>query len=844
MSQQQQPPDESTDDVPVQSKLPGQVENENLAGLQAQDDAESVEAAIDGLIESQRERRRREQDLGTEAYVRELQDAARHRIAEERTADAGVLLGEMRDVLRRDEDLTEYVRGRPEQLAAALDIPEKKAASLKATWRRHGKIRERGRRYPDPEHELKVLSSMGKALGYFSSVSDTTRYAPVRFEAIDEPGAKTQVDEPTPVGRIRISKSSDVSIEEKTVEIPHKSCDHVLAIALPRRGKDSTLASLGKNLKEEHQYSYFSIYDDGRMETPMMAIPNDDAGIQRNLERLGQDPDSMDTEVFVPRMTGLPDKLPANFTPFTISIADFTPSIILRLAGITKADMDAEARVKRALDKTLEKNGDVSQLVMRLQILANETDAVIEWTEVEERPDSDDGIETYQAEYQMPEDEALRKAAAQLARLAGEGLIASPSAKTNVDMDAIIQDQETASVLCCNFLQSSREALKYTIIDLWLRLIYEARDSNPRLPRVAIEIRELKNLAPSKWGDASYKDAIKPLRQTLFFLSSQGGSRRIMMLASTQKINDVYKPVRSNMATKIMLQLNDEGVETLDRSLHFSNEMKDQLSSFSIGMGMIYAEGDPHWPIEWRGAPCGLGLGDYHWLDRYGEAYGARVRTSYNAGWKASTRPDWWVHAPDARVVDADERAPDVGDYYSEWYLLPCDFPEDASPEDVDEDLVESVLAERRDGDLKSDLMLLPSDVEERHTTMVLNAKDNETIKEELVKEHSIPQSVRDWLDKQRSTRKKLVEACEALDEATEDAPEDDDVDVVSGVLIQQHWADLLSYSRSSLANHTGDGKALDACYEQTEDGHYKLSIVGQKVVRIDWQTVEENLYE
>lgn len=843
MSQSDTQPDDSivdeTDEADaVQKTLPGQPASSNIADLQAEDDAGSVEAAIDGLIESQRERRRREQDLGTEAYVRELKEAAQHRIAEGEETDAGILLGEMRDVLRRDEDLVEYLHGRPEPLADALDISTEKAASLKATWRRQGKVRERGRRFPDPSTELKVLSSFAKALGYMSSMSDTTRYAPVRFEAIDEPGARTQVDEPTPVGRRRIGKGSDVSIEEKTVEIPHKSCDHILAIALPRRGKDSTLASLGKNLKEEHQYSYFSIFDDGRMETPMLAVPNDDPGIQKNLERLGQDPDAVDTKVYVPRMTGLPDDLPANFNPFTISIADLTPSIILRLAGVTTADMDAEARVKRALDETLANDGDVSQLVMRLQIYANETDAVIEWTEVEERKDGDD-IETYQAEYAMPEEKALRQAAAQLARLAGEGLIASPAAKTNIDMQELIRNQEKAKVLCCNFLESARESLKYTIIDLWLRLIYEARDSNPRLPRVCLEIRELKNLAPSKWSDAPYKDAIKPLRQTLFFLSSQGGSRRIIILASTQKINDVYKPIRSNMATKIMLQLNDEGIETLDRSLHFSDEAKDQLGGFNIGMGMIYAEGDPAWPIEWRGAPCGLGLGDYDWLDRYGEAIGARVRTSYLAGWKAGEDPEWWVHVPDAEVVDADDRKPEIQEdedakmNYSEWYLLDTDFPDDVEPEDVDEDVVAEALEERREYPLKSDLMLGPAEVRERQTTMVMNAKDNETVKEELIKEHSIPHPVQDWLDKQRSTRQKLVEACLAIAEADDES-----------IRTQEDWADELSYSRSTLANHTGDGNALDPCIEETNDGYYKLSPAGQKVARIDWETIEENLYE
>jgi len=78
------------------------------------------------------------------------------------------------------------------------------------------------------------------------------------------------------------------------------------------------------------------------------------------------------------------------------------------------------------------------------------------------------------------------------------------------------------------------------------------------------------------------------------------------------------------MPLKILLQLGEEEVMTLDKAYNFSPRQKEQLTSFNVGWGMLVKDGGEHWPINWRGARCGLGLGDEHWRDRYAVAW---VRT-------------------------------------------------------------------------------------------------------------------------------------------------------------------------------------------------------------------------
>lgn len=819
----------NNDDAPFQ---------EAYADLQTHDDAE-LEDVFSGLVEQKREQEAVEADLQTEGRVRVGLKRAQEEIARQNDRVATGLLGAIRSVLHNDADLDRILQSPQAFVEHHPDLDDlSRAARIRTQWKSQEQTRRRGVTSPSLDEEYTTVSQVAKALGYFDSLRDMSRYAPVRFESIDEPGARTQSDPPTPVGRRRVGSDAEGDIEDYSVEIPHKSCDHVLAIALPRRGKDSTLASLGMNLKNEHQYSYFSVFDDGRMETPMLAVPSDDEDIQQSLAEMGQEPEAMDAEVFVPRMSGVPDQLPANFRPFTISIGDLTPQLILRLAGITKSDANAESRIKRALDETLEAGGDVSQLVTRLQIYAEETEATIQWTEIEERQSGND-VETYQATYEMRADKALEDAASQLARLAGEGLIASPSASTNIDMAEVIRSNEQAAVLCCNFMEPGQEALKYTIIDLWLRLIFQARDANPRLPRVALELRELKNLAPSKWADVRYKDALKPLRQTLFFLSTQGGSRRIMLLASTQKLTDVYKPIRSNMATKIMLQVGDEEIETLDDSMHFYPEQKEQLSTFEVGQGMIHAHGDQFWPIYLRGAPCGLGLGDHHWLDRYGTARGARVRHSQSEPWAQGGNPDWWVRVPPGQVVDANDETPQVREFYSDWYLLPSDFADEIGREDVSPEVVEQALATRRPYPVKADISLQTTAASGRQRTLNLSASGDTETADGIADAYQLPQAVHDWLGMSQNKRNRLVESCVVL----RDHVESDGAFRTKGA-----WGEAVDYPSSTFANYSAPGNALDGCFEKTAEGDITATPVAYKVAQLAdesaWEDINAQLYE
>lgn len=799
--------------------------------IQARDRTD-VGTTLGRLQRKRRRKRQRQQQAEHEATVRKLITEARSALAGESRFLLDDLLLALHWRIRRDDDLSRV-------LSPSYDGLD---AQTKARWHDHADYRVDGDAPPDPEQELETIVKIAEELGYLSSITDPTRYAPVRFGSIDEPGASTHVDQPTPVGRLRIAKDSAVDLDERTVEIPHQSCDHIGAVALPRRGKDSTLVSFGKNLKEEHGYSYVSIMDDGRMETPMVAIPNDEQQIRENLNWFGQEPDAMAADVFVPAMGEVPDRLPSNFRLFTIGIDRLTPHLILRLAGVTKSDETVEQRIKKALDETLSNSGSVSELVSRLQVYAREMEATVEWTELEERRTGETTTETYEASYQMDAEDALETAAQRLGQLAAEGLITSPSAATNLDMTGIIANHERAAVLCCNFLGDGLEPLKYVIMDLWLRLIYKARDENPRLPRVCIEIRELKNIAPSKMGDVRYKTDIKTLRQTIFFLTTQGGSRRILLLGSTQKWNDVYKPVRSNFAIKILLQLGQDEIDTLDKTHHFSWKEKEQLGSFETGWGMLLSEGGRDYPIQLRGAPCGLGLGDRHWRDRYGVAWGARVREHDTDSWRGDADdPEWWVDVVDCSVWDADaDGPPAVGD----WYLLPEDLaaidPSDGPVEDADvaafdeaspedrREWVDAALAERREYEIPNDLLLQPTD-HRRQRTVVLDADDVQANVADICDEFGVPGPIRAWLEAPESKRENMVEAVRAL---KTHGP------VKGGA---SALAEHLSYSRSTLANYWSYEDGLDATWEQSGKVH-KLTPVGKQAADLNWEAINDRL--
>jgi len=95
--------------------------------------------------------------------------------------------------------------------------------------------------------------------------------------------------------------------------------------------------------------------------------------------------------------------------------------------------------------------------------------------------------------------------------------------ETNLDIDAEFRAQDRVAVLNCNFLADRNDALKFSILNLWLRLIFRKRDENPRLPRALLEIRELKDIAPSVIGNTQYKEEVKALQSTIYDIATRGG---------------------------------------------------------------------------------------------------------------------------------------------------------------------------------------------------------------------------------------------------------------------------------------------------------------------------------
>jgi hypothetical protein len=339
-------------------------------------------------------------------------------------------------------------------------------------------------------------------------------------------------------------------------------------------------------------------------------------------------------------------------------------------------------------------------------------------------------------------------------------LIADPGAETNLDIVEEFTHQERVAVLNCNFLKPRNEGLKFVVLNLWLRLIFRARVEQPRLPRAALEIRELKDIAPSVLGNSKYKKEVKALQSTIYEIATRGGSRRILMLGSTQKLNDVYKPVRTNMPVKILLQLGEEEIMTLDRAYNFYPEQRDQLTEFSVGQGMLMTNGEAHWPIQWRGARCGLGLGDETWRDRYAEAWGARVIKNHSqlSTWKRE-RADHEVHinARTGRVKPVDisnDTHPDLG----EWFLLVEDLFEPVQaairggdiepPEKIDRRLVETALKARRETEVPSDLGLKRATRTTERSLSFSGAADDsevEQMRQAILDQRNVPTVLRGW---------------------------------------------------------------------------------------------------
>lgn len=739
----------------------------------------------------------------------------------------------VRELLSKSEDaLAGAIEERPEAFLSALhwylwldpardDVLDPAADldnAVQKRFRRHHRDRERGRR-PDPMQEYETAMEIAKAQGYITAASDKSPRAPITLEHLDKKGVRSLVnaDEVVPIGRKKIPKDSSASIEYHSEEIPHESCDHILTTASPRQGKDATNARICGNLKDQHGYKWVSILDDGRNELPMIATPNDERAIQKSLEKLGQEPKAYQTEVYVPAMPGLPDKLPGNFVPFTVGVDDLTPELVLRLAGKTSSGSRSERRIREALKTTERQSGSVQQLVGELNDMAGEMEATVTL----ENEDVDEQIR--EISYQMEEDETLQRAANTIAQYAADGLIEDVGVKTNLEMEEILKDQETVTVLNCNYLEEGQQALRLTIMDLWMQLIWREADERKTVGRIALEIRELKNVAPSQPQNMKYSAERRATAQTLFEIASQGGSRGILMVGSTQKVNDVRRQIRVNMRNKIVLSNEDEGINVLKESIDLKG-LESAIKDFDKGQGLISTPKFRAWPVRFAGARCGLGDKDRGWLDRYGIAWGARVREDPRDHWLSRhEHVDWWVEVNDISIHDLPEK-PAIREYYSDWYLLDEDFPDGTTRDDVDAELVATVLEDRREYPVRSDLSLQDvSDLKtQRSTTYQDAAAAQEERVDEFIEEHDVPAPLESWVTTSNEKLQKLQDVLRVVRDHS-----------VSS------YSDIAAYSvasESSIQNYAGKDSALDGCMTKAPDTDgYQITPIGQKALSIPW---------
>lgn len=792
--------------------------SDQFEAIQPEDTTETGEAVANTIDKRAREHTHKRR-LEARAHVRELLAAAEAAFAGETDNDPDDVLDELQAALADDPDLRDV-------LAPTFDDLD---AQDKLSYRRFAGLRERQRAGEDVRLPLKqeftTYVRVSIALEHIHAATDRTSYAPVTLEKLDVPGARSPVEgDVTPIGRVRVGAGSTQRLEDRATVIPHRDCEHILVVANPREGKDALISRICGNLKDEHGYKWISLHDDGRFETNMIAVPNDEDPIIRSLESFNQAPKGYPTKVYVPAV-GLPDELAANHVPFTIGVDALTPEIIAQLSGVNP-EASTERRIKHALREVLDGAGSVDELIRLLEKYADDTTAEITVTELRDQDElEDEEVESETRSYQMGEDKVLRDCAHSLMMLASEGLLRNRGAETNLDMVAVIEDQAHAAVLNCNYLPEGDEHLKFLVENLWLRLIHRARDKHPGIPRVALEMREIKELAPSTLERTKYSKIVKALRQTLFFISSQGGSRRILMIGSTQYIRDVYKPIRGNMPIKVLLKMGEEKIRTLESAgFNFSAEEYNQLKSFDTGWGMLLMPEGKTYPINWSGPRNGLGLGDLEWHHRYALAMGFRVQ-------RRDVGPDGWEH--DAEMYFDQEGSRQLAPpARHEWYLLPADVEPVATVDDVDrlpEDVLERVLSRRQPYPLDQDLRPQPVDLstEQRQLQLVSTAEAEERASNEVFQKFDVTGVLRDWTRRQEATVGKFVRILESIQN--------------NEVTSYDHLAEVSGVSLASIKQYLSDEERLANCTVK-ESGSYHLTPIGRQALEIPWPAVFDDL--
>lgn len=853
---------------------------EEVAALQPSESGD-VSKSIRGTIEKYSRKHADERQRSREAYVRELLRITEGAFAGERALDPAVALDELSQLLDDADTLPELYR--PD----ASDLTEQQQLRLRRFLRERRQARAEDL---DPSEvdlplmqELAVYETAVMELGIIAHPSDKTRYAPVYFRPLDAPGTNQpgvigpdDDEHPTPIGKVRVSKRSSRALEERAVAIPHDDCEHMLVIADPRQGKDSLIVRAAGNLKDEHGYKWISMYDDGRNETPVVACPTQQKPIKESLDDFGIAPKGYQTKVYVPALD-LPGELPANHVAFSIGVDSLTTDVLANISGIDP-DRSTEQRLKHAIKTAQDHGGSVDRLVELLQEYAGDTSAEVTVTSVDEKSGR---TRSRTQVIEMGSDNDLEEVAETVLMLSSRGLIRDRGAETNLDMTEVIRDQDTVAVLNTNTLPKGDDALGYLLLLVWATLIWEARDEDPSLPRVAMELREIKELAPSKLGDVAYSGIMKSLRRMIKSISTNGGSRGIMMLGSTQKLRDLYDPVRKNMPIKVVLRVGPEKIAELESAGYsFDPDLQQEMRKFPTGWGMLDMPDKRETPIQWCGARCALGLKDIRFESQYGRGMGFRVLY-----WNPT--PATWPH--DAEVyVTADHHVRPAPCDREEWYLLPEDIVAGAlvAGLDIPEALVETVTAERvydalaqcpgvdaevqlrtfasrylRDGGegavatdggeietvaavrnaVTDDLVdaalearraydiqdLRPTSMLKSHSQRTLRLRATEEVEEEqraeIQEDHDVSGPLKWWLDYERETVEKFERLLQcATDHSIESY---DDWGAVSGV------------APSTVGRWARDEQRLEQCVEKS-DGEWELTPVGERALDIDWDEV------
>jgi len=403
----------------------------------------------------------------------------------------------------------------------------------------------------------------------------------------------------------------------------------------------------------------------------------------------------------------------------------------------------------------------------------------------------------------------------------------------------VFRDQERVAVLNCNFLKPRNESLKYIVLNMWLRLIFRKRDENSRLPRALLEIRELKDIAPSVIGNAQYKQEVKALQATVYEIATRGGSRRIMMLGSTQKLNDVYKAVRTNMPLKILLQLGEEEVMTLDKAYNFSPRQKEQLTSFNVGWGMLVKDGGEHWPINWRGARCGLGLGDEHWRDRYAVAWGAHVFKGRGSGWISEHKDkEAYVNTRTGYVKPIDPDADDLPDD-GEWHVFLDEIwstvPVSMSREQFDQQtqlptqFCEATVDYRREHDIPSNLSLTRNrDTASRELSLENKDEKMDEEKRRVLDENNVPKPLESWIGKaKKGMRSNMLQVLDAVMRA-----DPEEVRTLDGI------AEVSGVPKGTIGRWRSERHDFATCLERRGES-WEITKVGHRALDINWTKLD-----